>query len=245
VPKKNKIRTDNLGRLMAYILGHRPDEFGLVPDAEGFVTYKEFLWALHEESGWGYVREGHIHEVLLGRDRALFQSEDKRIRALERRWSLDLENPSRVLPKILLCAIRRKSHPVVMEKGLRSIEDRHHILTPDRDMAMRIGRRRDQRPVVLEVMADAAEKKGTLFYPFGNLFLTTEIPAIFISGPPVSKEVIKAPKERPEQKEERPPDFEAGTFALDPTRDPDKSRRTRGKKTKGWKEEARKQRRKR
>jgi putative RNA 2'-phosphotransferase len=244
VPKKNKIRIDNLSRLMAYILGHRPDEFGLVPDEEGFVTYKEFLWAVHEESGWGYVREGHINEVLLGKDRALFESRDKRIRALERRWSLDLKNPSHAVPKILYSAIRRRAHPLVMEEGLRPMGNRYHILTPDRDMAMRIGRRRDQRPVALELMADAAEKKGTLFYPFGNLFLTTEVPAIYISGPPVSKEVIKAPKEKPQRKEERPPDFEAGTFVLDPGRDPDRSRRTRGKKTKGWKEEARKQRRK-
>ena len=39
------------------------------------------------------------------------------------------------------------------------------------------------------------------------------------------------------------PDFEAGTFVLDVKRDP--SRRGKGKKRKGWKEDARKQRRRR
>jgi putative RNA 2'-phosphotransferase len=222
---------------MFYILGHKPDEFGLVPDTEGFVTFKEFLWAVHEEPGWGYVRKGHINEVLLGKDRALFQPNENGIRALQRRWHLDLENPSEVTPKILFVAVRRRAHPVVMEKGLAAVEGRYIVLSPDRGMAERIGRRRDQKPVVLEIMAASAQQAGVLFYAFGNLFLTDQVPARFINGPPVSKKDEKIPERK---REGRAPDFDAGTFALDLNRDPDPSRRTRGKKQKGWKEEARK-----
>lgn len=245
MPKKNRIRTDNLCRLLVYILGHKPDEFGLVPDREGFVSYKELLWAIHEEQGWGYVSQGHINEVLLGKDRSLFQAEDKRIRVMERHWHLDLDSPSLSLPKILFIGIRGRAHPVVIEKGLRPIEGVYHVLSPDRDMALRIGRRRDQRPVLLEVMTDAAQKEGVLFYPFGDLFLTPEIPAGFISGPPLPKEVPKAQAKKPDKKQERPPDFQAGTFVLEGDRDMDVSRRVKGKKQKGWKAEARKFRRRR
>ena len=235
--KRNQIKTHNLARFMLYILAHNPDEFGLVPDTEGFVTYKEFLWAVHEEPGWGYVRKGHINEVLLGKDRALFQPNENGIRALDRRWHLDLENPSQFPPKILFVAVRRRAHPVVMEKGLATMEGKYIVLSSDRDMAERIGRRRDQKPVVLEIMAASAQEAGVLFYAFGNLFLTDQVPARFINGPPVSKKDGKIPERK---REERGPDFEAGTFVLDSNRDPDPSRRTRGKKQKGWKEEARK-----
>jgi len=228
---------------MLYILGHKPDEFGLVPDGEGFVTYKEFLWALHEEPGWGYVREGHINEVLLGKDRALFQPKENRIRALDRHWTLDLENRTQALPKILFVAVRKKAHPVVMEKGLTAGEGRHLVLSPDREMAVRIGRRRDQKPVLLEIMAASARKEGISFYPFGNLYLADQIPVRFINGPPVSKENVRIPVRKREKTLERSADFEAGTFALDLNRDPDRSRRAKGKKRKGWKEEARKTRR--
>lgn len=221
---------------MLYILAHRPDEFGLVPDAEGFVTYKELLWAFHEEPGWGYVRKGHINEVLSGKDRALFQPNENGIRALERRWHLDLENPLLVPPKILFVAVRRKAHLAVMEKGLAASGGKYIVLSSDREVAERIGRRRDQRPVVLEIMAAPAQEAGVLFHAFGNLFLTDQVPARFINGPPISKKDGKTPERKGEGKGL---DFEAGTFVLDVNKDPDPSRRTRGKKQKGWKEEAR------
>jgi putative RNA 2'-phosphotransferase len=230
---------------MVYILGHRPDEFGLVPDKEGFITYKELLWAIHEEPGWGYVRQGHINEVLMGKERDLFQSEDKQIRALDRRWHLDLHNPTLSSPKILFTPIRRKAHPFVMEKGLKSIEGRHIILTSDRDMATRIGLRRDRNPVLLEIMAALAQEKGIFFYPFGHLFLTTDIPVRFISGPPVSKEILATQRITETKKDDFRPgamDFSPGTFTLDMNKDPDLSRRARGKKPKGWKESTRKMR---
>ncbi len=222
---------------MLYILAHKPHEFGLVPDAEGFVTYKEFLWAVHEEPGWGYVRRGHINEVLLGNDRALFQPNENGIRALERSWHLDLKNPSKSPPKILFTAVRRRAHPVVMEKGLAATGGKYIVLSSDRDMAERIGRRRDQRPVVLEIAASTAREAGVLFYAFGHLFLTDQVPARFLKGPPISKKDGKIPERK---REEKGADFEAGTFVLDLKRDPDPSRRVRGKKQKGWKEEARK-----
>lgn len=232
---------------MVYILGHKPDEFGLVPDEEGFITYKELLWAIHEEPGWGYVRQGHINELLMGKERDLFQSEDKRIKALDRRWHLDLHNPTLSSPKILFTPIRRKAHPFALEKGLKSTEGRHIILASDRDMATRIGHRRDQNPVLLEIMAALAQEEGIFFYPFGHLFLTVDIPARFISGPPVSKEALSI-RGLTESKEEdfvpKPIDFSPGTFTLDMNKDPDPYRRAKGKKRKGWKESTRKMRRK-
>ena len=244
--RNHQIKVENLSRLLVYILGHRPDEFGLVPDSDGFVTYKELLQAIHEEPDWHYVRQSHINEVLLGKDRLLFQPGNKRIRALERRWRFDLDKPVQTLPKLLFSPVRRKAHPVVMEKGLRSSQGRYLVLSPDRGMAGRIGRRRDQKPVLLEIMASAAQNKGVWFYPFGKLFLSTKIPDEFIAGPPVPKEILDSRRDAEARKEiimPKQPYFTPGTFSLDPSRDPDAYRRAKGKKRKGWKEDARKMRR--
>ena len=244
--RNHQFKVENLSRFLVYILGHRPDEFGLVPDDDGFVTYKALLQAIHEESEWHYVRRSHINEMLLGKDRHVFQSGDKGIRTTERRWQFDLENPSQPLPKLLFTPVRRKAHPVVMEKGIRSGEGRYLILSPDPEMAGRIGRRRDQKPVLLEVMADAAQNEGGTFYPFGNLYLSSEIPARFIAGPPVPKEILDGRRDTEPKKEKimpRPAVLTPGTFPLKPAMDPDPYRRAKGKKRKGWKEEARKVRR--
>ena len=203
------------------------------------------LQAIHEEPGWGYVRQGHINELLMGKDRALFQWEDNRIRVLKSEWQFDFESPSQALPKILFVAVRRRAHSHVMERGLTSAKDKYLVLTPDRDMALRIGRRRDQKPVVFEIMASAAQKEGISFHPFGNLFLTDEVPGKFVSGPPVSKEVVKASVGAVREEVKIPPDFEAGSFVLDMGRDPDLHRRDKGEKRRGWKEGARKLRKRR
>jgi putative RNA 2'-phosphotransferase len=241
VSKRNQIKANSLGSLMSFILGRKPDEFGHVPDSEGYLTYKELLWAIHEEPGWSYVRQGHIHEVLMGKGISLFEWDENRIKALERHWSIDLEALDLTVPKILYVCVRRKAHAYVMEQGMKS--ERYLVLSPDWDMALRIGRRRDRKPVMLEVMTGPAQEQGIPFYSFGQLFLATEIPHRFISGPPVSKEADE--KKQPEKAVQAPPDFLAGTFMLDANRDPDRSRRFSGKKQRGWKEDARKLRRKR
>ena len=244
IKRHHQIKVDSLSRLLTYVLGRRPDEFGLVPDREGFIRFKELLQAIHEEPHWHYVRKAHINEVLLGKDRQLFEFAEEGIRSLERHWRLDLENPANVLPKLLFSPVRRKAHPVAMEKGLNSSQGKYVVLTPDPDMAERIGTRRDRKPVVLEIQAAAAQRENALFYAFGTLYLSPQISAKFISGPPVSKEPIASPSdaEVKKQKVAAPMqlDLTAGTFLLGLERDPDLNRRTKGKKRKGWKEDARK-----
>lgn len=227
---------------MTYILGHKPYEFGLVPDNEGYVTFKELLWAVNEEPGWSQIRQSNINEVLLGDDRDLFQHEGNRIRSLERRWHFDFDRPALSLPKILYIGIRRRAHPAALENGLREIKGSYHVLSPDRKMAERIGKRRDQKPVLLEIMARTASKEAGIFYPFGGFFLTPEIKAGHIAGPPVPKHLIKAGEEKPSIEHESVPDFKAGTFVLDLTRETGKPGKTGGRKKKGWKEEARRHR---
>lgn len=230
--------------MMVYILGYRPYEFGLVPDDNGFVSFKELLWAFHEEPGWTHVRQGSINEILLSENRNLFETRGKMIRVIDRRWNLNLENPLGSVPKTLFTGIRKKAHPTTFDKGLPDRQGLYHVLSSSYEMARRIGKRRDQCPVILEIMAGRALEQGFGFYRFGDLFLVKELPPEYIAGPPVPKDHVKTTEEKIRQKREKVPAFEeTGTFVLKVERDPDRSRNIKGKKKKGWKEEARKMRR--
>ncbi len=224
---------------MAYILGHRPYEFGLVPDSHGFITFKELLWAFHEEPGWTHVREGSIKEVLLSEDRHMFETTDKTIRAVDRRWNLYLENPEKSVPKLLFHGIRIKAHPEALEKGLPFRQDFYIVLSSSREMAERLGKRRDRKPVILEISAARALEQGINFYRFGDLFLVKEVSPEYITGPPVPKDFIKTVEEKTKQKKEKPLEPQPGTFILKVERDPDLLRSAKGKKKRSWKESAR------
>lgn len=230
--------------MMVYVLGRRPDEFGLVPDKAGFVPFKHLLMAFHEEPEWRHVRQAHFREVLLGKDRSLFEWDDKRIRVLDRHWLPDRDVDRIPLPKILFLAVRRKGHAHALEKGLKSSPGRYLVLAGDKEMAMKIGFRQDRSPVLLEVQVTAAQKEGVIFNTFGLLFLATELPPTCLSGPPLPKEKETVPGGAKKKDQDLSLPLEPGTFVLKTDRDPALHRRGKGRKGKGWKEEARRMRRK-
>ena len=168
--------------MLTYVLGYRPDEFGLVPDKEGFVRLKDLLQVLHEEEGWRHVRRSHINEMLMGRDRERFELEDDRIRSLDRHWTLD-PHASIPLPGLLFTPVRKKAHPVAMERGLKAKAPSLVVLSTDREMALRMGRRRDQHPVLLEIPRRRRKKRGCGFFLSAICFWHRKFRPIPFQGP--------------------------------------------------------------
>jgi putative RNA 2'-phosphotransferase len=75
----DKHARERLSKFLFYVLRHRPDEYGLVLDSEGYVSIKELIQALHEEEGWSFVRQDHLQEILLTSDRARFEIDGSRL----------------------------------------------------------------------------------------------------------------------------------------------------------------------
>ena len=73
--------TRRLEKFIVYVLGRRPDEFGLVPEAEGWVKLKDLLKAINEENGWRHVRRSHIDEIVLTQPAPEIEINDNRVRA--------------------------------------------------------------------------------------------------------------------------------------------------------------------
>jgi putative RNA 2'-phosphotransferase len=234
--KKHIRKVDTLSRLMHYILGNRPDEFGLVPDQEGFIPIKELLKVILEEPHMAYVRESHVNEVILHDRGDLFEVVERKIRSKKRSFiPLEGQDALPSPPKLLFKAVKRKAYPAVLKHGLLPGAGNHVVMTTDHDLAIRIAHRQDQRPVIFEIWAKAASESGTAFFPFGDsLYVADRVPAQFIKGPPLPKDLPEQREPVREKKEPTP-----GSFVLDPDKDLDRARRERAKKKRGWKEEAR------
>lgn len=226
---------------MVYILGVSPDEFGLVPDREGYIDIKTFLQAIHEEPNMGYVREYHVKEVLLWDKNDNFHVEGKKISYTKKNFTITEDNGNEmVTPKILFKGVKRKAYPHILKYGLLPGKDDYVSMAKDKDFAIHIAKRIDQKPVVLEINAGLAINKGIHIFPFGKyLFLAENVPAEFIQGPPLPKETFKE-KIPPKKEMDKSP----GTFTLKTEKDPDLRRRTKAKKHFTWKEEAKKSRKK-
>ncbi len=204
-----------LAKMLAYMLGRRPDEFGLIPDAEGFVKVKDILKALHEEEEWGYVRLAHLNEVFLTVRVPAIEIAQNRIRAGNQR-ALSAETAPQDLPKVLFACIRRKAWPHVNIKGIQATAHPKVVLSSDRAMAERLGKRIDSDPVILTIKVQVAQDAGVSFYQQAeSIYLADHIPPDCISGPPL-------PKDKPEdtRKPHRPaagpqPPVSPGSFQID------------------------------
>ena len=210
---KNTKSTQILAKFIAYILERRPDEFGLVVDSEGYIKIKELLKALNEESGFRHVRRSHLNEILYSTANPPFEIFDNRIRAKERDH-LPRPDVARDLPKLLYTYIRRKAHSSVMDKGIFPSRHHHIVLSPDRALAERMGKRSDPEPVILTVHVQKSLDHGVRFYQAGGLlFLAAFIPVECFSGPALPKE--KTEKLKNEQKIGVKQPEAAGSFLID------------------------------
>ena len=177
--------------MLAYMLGRRPDEFGLIPDADGFVRIKDLLKALHEEKSWGYVNLSHLNEVLLTVRAPTFEMMENRIRTVNRE-TLAAETAAGCLPKLLFASIRRKAHPHVHATGIQPTSHARVVLSSDRSLAKRLGKRIDPDPVILVVNVQSARNMGVVFFQQGeSLFLADYIPPQSIISPSLPKEKPK------------------------------------------------------
>jgi putative RNA 2'-phosphotransferase len=174
-----------LSKLMAYILQHRPDEFGLVLDEDGFVSLKELQQAIAEEAEWSYVRRSHIIEAVYTGDRERFEVKDDGIRhALSYLIHYEPASP----PKILYQGTRRRAYPHILQQGLAPLGRKYVLLAISPELARRIGRRRDPDPIVVEIQSQKAFENGIIFYQANPLiYLADHIPPTYIMGPPISK----------------------------------------------------------
>ena len=236
-----------LEKLISYILGRRPDEFGLVLNDQGFVRLKDLLKAISEEPGWGYVRQPHIREVLMTSCEKSFVIDNDKIKAVCRDDVPACEEEI-VPPKLLYHCVRPRAYPVICRQGIIPLGKPRVYLATTEELAQRMGKRRAPDPVLLTVLAQRAFKAGVTFSKQGDLiYMTDHVPVGYFTGPPPQKDKKKeAPKlkEPVAIPENTPGSF---TFQLERSRTLQQQRlRRKGPRNEiVWKKEARRLRRKR
>ncbi|MDY6855252.1 MAG: RNA 2'-phosphotransferase [Thermodesulfobacteriota bacterium] len=229
-------RTKNLRKLMSYILRHRPDEFGLVLDEEGFISIKELHRAIIEEEGWSYVRAGDILHVVHTSDKERFQINGKRIRAAYgHSFPMNIKYEPCVPPKILYHGTRLKTYPSILQNGLRPMGRQYVHLTTLQELALRIGHRRTTEPILLTINSKRANEEGIVFFRANELiYLVEALPVAYINVPPLPKRSKK--KEVKKKKETEPEVLEHILFAtrLHPHKHSKENKRKRVSNKKEW-----------
>lgn len=226
-----------LEKFLFYVLGKRPDEFGLVPDSEGYVRIRELLRAVSEEDGYRYVRESHIKEIVLTSESPVIEMSNDLIRACDRSGLQRFDNE---LPKLLFYAVKTKTYQHTMEKGIYpDYGHTHTVLSSEQNMAIRIGKRRGNDPVLVTIPVSVAVREGVDLNRKGEtLYISRFIPPSCISGPPVEKIIgQQSENDMKRKKAAKKPVKDhhmAGSFFMKPFDEPEKDK-NRKKDTGDWK----------
>jgi len=258
---RQRQHAESLARQIRYILAKSPDEFGIVLDPEGWVHLKELVQVASEGEDLQGVTANRICDLAWQLPDWPFEVEEKRIRYVPPPDG-GVHPPARgnePPPTLLYFGARRRPYATYLEKGIKPSVGNEITLSRTSDLVMRIARRRDPNPVLVEIQTAIAESRGSSFQSYGSqLFLVDYLPPECLHGPPVDLERVKpTPKKRkpdPQKPTEPAPHPESfHSEAWDPSsdrliaRDPEEEKkdlkRKRLKKRVGWKDENREKRR--
>lgn len=174
-----------LSRTVAYALRHRPGEFGLELDNEGWVSAGDLLAAIHSRDpdlAWADVAS--LEQIIESSDKQRFELLSGSIRALyghtlsEQRIARTPIAP----PARLYHGTTPQAGAMILAMGLVPMR-RHHVhLSVDRETAEIVARRRTGTPWILTIDAQSAHNNGVGFYR-GNdaVWLAEHIPANYIA----------------------------------------------------------------
>lgn len=244
-----------LAKTLTTIVCHAPWEYGLFWDSNGSMPWKELYWAMQEDPSLRFVRESHLRELLLLGIDLPFQLVGSKIQ-LNAGTPIPDYLPMEQPPVRLFHACKRKQFPIVLEHGLSASNRPFLLLAQDREMALRLGRRRDPEPVLVEVLARKASEQGIVIRGAGpGLFLVESLALEYLICPPLREEDSSkwAVKKKREKSPEPAMPVSPGSYFIAPQHfqdvapggTPTGKPKQKGRRGAQWKREARQERHKR
>jgi putative RNA 2'-phosphotransferase len=166
---------------MSLILRHKPEQFGVVLDPEGYAPIEDVVRAIRtiipdvSEQDMVLV----VDTIELDKRRFTISGQDIRANyghSLAQRIVQSTATP----PEVLLHGTSETAVEIILEGGIQPMRRQYVHLTTSLDLATRVGSRHG-KVCVLEVDAAAAHAAGIVFYRANESFwLADVIPAQFV-----------------------------------------------------------------
>jgi putative RNA 2'-phosphotransferase len=172
-----------LSKTLSYILRHKPEEFGLKLDPEGWLSVAELLSALRARGH--SVTQEQLHAVVATNDKQRFSlsADGAKIRANQgHSVAVELGLTPITPPELLYHGTATRFLASIRETGLRSGSRQHVHLSADAATAVAVGSRHG-KPMVLTVQAGKLYRAGVQFYLSANgVWLTEAVPPEYLQA---------------------------------------------------------------
>ncbi len=166
-----------LSKLLSLMLRHRPQEFGVEVDTQGYADLDTVVEALQTKDAQIGVTE--VEGIVDGTEKKRFEIVDGRIRArYGHSFRVDLGLDPAEPPEALYKGVAPKDLDATLDGGLKPFDRQYVHLSYDADVAARLGRGGN---AVVRIDALAAHEGGVAFFDCGPTMLTELVPAEFLT----------------------------------------------------------------
>lgn len=160
-----------LSKKMSFALRHRPEEFNLVLETEGWTGLVEFA----EKIG---TTVETVEQVVAQDSKQRFTIRNGKIRAAQGHTTyVNIQFTSPTPPAILWHGTTAEAFPEIMKTGLLPMKRQHVHLSATREQAVIVGSRHKGKLVVLKVETAVLRKHTELLMADNGVWLTAFVPA--------------------------------------------------------------------
>ncbi len=179
----NKKQQKILSQTLSHALRHEPWLYELELDEQGFVELVDLLTAINSTLNQELpsVSSEDIAQMIASSEKKRHEIIDDKVRALYGHSLPGLIARTKIIPDpsmVLYHATSPEAAFSIMQKGLLPMGRQYVHLSPNKDIALEVGRRKCKNPVLLAINSEIAIKQGSCFFE-GNdkVVLSDEINA--------------------------------------------------------------------
>jgi len=171
---------ERLSRFLTFLLRHKPKDYPLTIDREGFAPWQEVVDMVQER--FYDATEEQIRDLIASGEKKRFEMRGDKVRATYgHSFPVDLGNTQATPPAQLYYGAARDLAQSMLRNGLKPRDRQYVHLSVSAAEAESVARRHDPAPAILVVDAQAAHAEGIRFFESGPLFLVEAVPAKFLS----------------------------------------------------------------
>lgn len=171
-----------LSKTLSHALRHAPWLYELELDDEGWTGIEDILAAIRQRSEWAAVTADNLIELNGRAEKHRFEIDGDRIRALYGHSVPGKLNKSPATPPdVLFHGTSPRFVVKIRADGLKPMRRQFVHLSVDEAIAVEVGMRKSQQPIILHIQAKLAHESGIPFY-IGNekVWLADSVPPDFI-----------------------------------------------------------------
>ena len=178
------MNSQTIGKYLAYVLRHRPEELGIELDRQGWTDVGLLLGQLQAVKGWN-LEMADLERVVAEDSKGRYAMRKGKIRAnqghsvaVQAFESIPVEPPA-----TLYHGTTEQRFDRIRKAGALLPMQRHHVhLSPDLATARNVGsRHRGEQLLVLAIDAERMQQDGLEFYRSENdVYLTDRVPVVYV-----------------------------------------------------------------